>query len=178
MLKIGDGEGEVSPSVLGFSEIYFQYFIDLGDFTFAAFPIEQEAILKKGFLLTFDSKWRFKSSEPLPDLGPDTMRPTAVVLNSTVHGKRLLFVGGRQDRSSQCYSFKDRRWQLSPKVPMGHNLTTTVCVNYQDKAVFTFIIDAQLTIKSACLDIERATWTEHETENTEEMYWALNGDGL
>ena len=32
ILKIGDkeSEGEISPNLLGFSEIYFQYFIDLG----------------------------------------------------------------------------------------------------------------------------------------------------
>lgn len=59
ILKIGDGEGEVSPAELGFSEVYFQYFIDLGDNRFAVFPIEQEAILKKGFIVKFDSKWRF-----------------------------------------------------------------------------------------------------------------------
>ena len=39
--------------------------------------------------------------------------------------------------------------------------------------MFTFVIDAQLTVKSACLDVERATWTEHTTENTEETYWAM-----
>jgi len=49
---------------------------------------------------------------------------------------------------------------LSPKLPLSHNITTSICVNYKDRAVFTFIIDAQLTIKSACLDLETATWTE------------------
>ena len=81
-------------------------------------------------------------------------------------------LGGRQDRSSQIYSFVEKKWMLSPKLPMGHNITTNITVNWKDKAVFTFIIDAQLTIKSACLDLERATWTELQTENTEEMYWA------
>lgn len=110
----------------------------------------------------------------MPLLGENTMRPTAVVLNSQGNsGQRLLMVGGRQDRSSQCFSFKDQTWQLSPKLPLGHNLTTTICINWQEKAVFTFVIDAQLTVKSACLDLENATWTEHTTENTEEAYWAL-----
>ena len=35
------------------------------------------------------------------------------------------------------------------------------------------MIDAQLTVKSACLDLERATFTDHTTENTEETYWAM-----
>ena len=41
ILKIGENEaeGEISPSRLGFNEVYFQYFIDLGNFTFAVFAI-------------------------------------------------------------------------------------------------------------------------------------------
>jgi len=31
-----------------------------------------------------------------------------------------------------------------------------------------------MTIKSAVLDLEKATYTELETENCQEMYWALN----
>ena len=59
LLKIGDREGEISPALLGFSEVYFQYFIPIAHRTFAAFPIEQEAILKKGFLVSFDARWNF-----------------------------------------------------------------------------------------------------------------------
>jgi len=55
---------------------------------------------------------------------------------------------------------------LTPKVPVGHNLTTLISVNWRDKAVFTFVIDAQMTIKSAVLDLEKATYTKLETENT------------
>ena len=40
VLKIGENEGEISPSVLGFSEVYFQYFVPVGERTFAAFPLE------------------------------------------------------------------------------------------------------------------------------------------
>lgn len=62
---------------------------------------------------------------------------------------------------------------LSPKLPLGHNVTTSIAVNWQDKAVFSFILDAQLCIKSACLDLEQAVWTEQDTENTSgEMHWA------
>ena len=100
------------------------------------------------------------------------MRPTACLLGGP-QGKRLLMLGGRQDRSSQLYSFRDDKWQLSPKLPLGHNITTNITVNWGDKAVFTFIIDAMLTVKSAVLDLDKATWTEQTTENTEEMPWAL-----
>ena len=89
------------------------------------------------------------------------MRPTACLLEdreNQTYGKRLLMLGGRQDRSSQCYDFSRRVWMVSPKLPLGHNITTTICINWQEKAVFTFIIDAQLTIKSACLDLENCNW--------------------
>ena len=82
-------------------------------------------------------------------------------------------LGGRQDRSSQIYSFLQKKWQLTPKLPLGHNITTTITVNWKDKAIFTFLIDAQLTIKSACMDLEKAVFTEMGTENTQEMHWAF-----
>lgn len=59
ILKIGEAPGEVSPSKLGFSEVYFQYFVPIEHRTFVAFPIDQEAILKKGFIVTFNEKWQF-----------------------------------------------------------------------------------------------------------------------
>ena len=97
----------------------------------------------------------------MTELVDNTMRPTACLLEEKSdmrYGKRLLMLGGRQDRSSQCYSFFEKKWMVSPKLPLGHNITTTIAVNWQEKAVFTFIIDAQLTIKSACLDLETCNW--------------------
>ena len=96
ILSIGEGAGEISPSILGFQEIYFQYFVWVDHRTYAAFPLEQEAILKKGFLVTFDSSWKFLNSEPLPELDENTMRPTACLLNGPGNaGRRLLMLGGR-----------------------------------------------------------------------------------
>ena len=103
------------------------------------------------------------------------MRPTAVKLGGGLGGhSKLLMMGGRQDRSSQLYSTAENKWKLSPKLPLGHNITTTIGVNWKDEAVFTFIIDAQLSIKSAVLDLKTCSWTEPDTENTEEMSWALD----
>ena len=111
VLKIGENEGEISPSKLGFSEVYFQYFVPIGERTFAAFPLEQEAILKKGFLVSFDHKWKYQESKPLPDLDENTMRPTACLLHANDRTKKsLLMLGGRQDRSSQIYSFQENKW--------------------------------------------------------------------
>ena len=103
------------------------------------------------------------------------MRPTGVILNGPTKedGKRILMFGGNQDRSSQCYSMNNKKWSLSPKLPLGHNITTNIVVNFNEKACFTFIIDAQLTIKSAVLDLEACIWTDQGTENTSEMDWAM-----
>ena len=173
ILKIGEGEGEINPTELGFKEIYFQYFIAFGHRTLIAFPIEHEAILTEGFIVKFDNNWKFLSSEKMTNLGENTMRPTACVIHQG-NAKKLLMLGGRQDRSSQLYDFTAKTWSLSPKLPLGHNITTNITINWKEKAVFTFIIDAQLTIKSAVLDLENCVWTNHDTENTSEMEWAMN----
>ena len=172
ILKIGDKEGEHKAEDIGFKEVYFQYFIAVGHRRFIAFQLDQEATLKKGFELTFDGKYNFKKSEPLPELLDNTMRPTAIMLNKSRPNERLFMLGGMQSRCSQCYFFDKKEWMLAPKLPLGHNITTSIGVNWKDKAIFTFIIDAQLTIKSACLDLEQCEWTAQETENTQEMYWA------
>ena len=62
------GEDEISPHDLGFNEVSFQYFIHIGFNTFAAFPMANESVIKRGFLVTFDARWNFMSSEPMADL--------------------------------------------------------------------------------------------------------------
>lgn len=62
---------------------------------------------------------------------------------------------------------------LSPKLPTGHNMTTNIAINWQNKAVFSFIVDHNLTIRSAVLDLEQCTWTEHNSPNNTQMDWAL-----
>ena len=65
LLKIGNGEGEISPDILGFSEVSFQYFVYIGFNSFAAFPMANESVLKRGFVVSFDARWKFMSSEPM-----------------------------------------------------------------------------------------------------------------
>lgn len=69
LLKIGDGtNGTVSSTELGFSELYFQYVIQTGPRTFYAWPMENEAMLKIGYKLEFDTNYNFLSSTPVPEL--------------------------------------------------------------------------------------------------------------
>ena len=62
-------------------------------------------------------------------------------------------IGGLSNRSSQVYDIQTNTWQIAPRLPLSHNITTNICVNYREEAVFTFMIDAKLTIKSAVLDL-------------------------
>ena len=82
-------------------------------------------------------------------------------------------IGGRADRNSQIYDIAKDTWFIAPRLPQSHNITTNVCVNYKEEAVFTFIVDAKLTIRSAVLDLEKAEFTDVATENTQEMDWAF-----
>ena len=66
----------------------------------------QEAMLRRCFLVSFNSEWQFLSSEELPSLPSDAMRPTAVLLNAqSAADKKLVMMGGYENGSSQAYSF-------------------------------------------------------------------------
>lgn len=175
LLKIGKGEGEDDPDKLGFSEIYFQWLIQLDNYRYLAFPIENEALLKQGYKLTFGTDWKFKESAKIAAMHENAMRPTAVLVRpkESNKGPQLFMIGGRADRNSQRYDVDTDKWEMAPKLPLSHNITTNVCVNFKDEAIFTFIVDAKLTIKSAVLDLSKSTYTEPGTENAAEMDWAF-----
>lgn len=83
------------------------------------------------------------------------MRPTAVKakLSDEMGGESILMIGGNEERDSWSYSIDQNRYFKLPKLPVGHNITTNICVNFHNKAVFTFIQDAKLCIKSAVMDL-------------------------
>lgn len=64
-------------------------------------------------------------------------------------------IGGNEERDNWAYSIEENRYRKLPKLPVGHNITTNVCVNYKEKAVFTFIQDAKLCIKVGVMDISQ-----------------------
>ena len=175
LLKIGKGEGEDDPDKLGFSEIYFQWLIQIDNYNFLAFPIENEALLKQGYRLQFGNDYKLKSSTKIEPMAENAMRPTAILWRhpEANKGVQLLMIGGRADRNSQIYDVQTNTWQMAPRLPLSHNITTNVCVNYKEEAIFTFIVDAKLTVKSAVMDLRQATFTDPTTENTQEMDWAF-----
>jgi hypothetical protein len=169
LFKIGDGtNGTVKAEDLGFAEVYFQYVIQAGPRVFYCWPMENEAMLKVGHRVEFDINFQLKESTPLPPLADQTMRPTAVLWTKKGE-KQIMMLGGQKDRWSQNLNLKTNTWTPAPAVPAGHNITTNIAVNWKDKAIFTFIIDAQLTIKSAVMDLEKVT----DVEDKSDMAWAL-----
>ena len=80
-----------------------------------------------------------------------------------------MMFGGQKDRWSQNLSLKTQTWHKAPAVPAGHNITTNIAVNWKDKAIFSFIIDAQLTIKSCVMDLEKI----NGEDDTSDMTWAI-----
>ena len=131
--------------------------------------MENEAMLGVGHKLEFDNKFQFKEKTDLPSLEAQTMRPTAVQWKHAKKGKQILMLGGQRDRWSQNLDLNTNTWVKAPAVPSGHNITTNIAVNYKDQAVFTFIIDAQLTIKSAVMDLTKVG----DQDCTDDMDWAL-----
>ena len=99
LLKIGKGEGEDDPDKLGFSEIYFQWLIQLDNFDYIAFPVENEAFLKQGFRLKFDNNYKLKDSIKIEAMSDNAMRPTAVLHRpkDQNEGAQLFMIGGRAD---------------------------------------------------------------------------------
>lgn len=100
------------------------------------------------------------------------MRPTPVFakLSHQMGGENILMIGGNEQRESFAYSIAQDKYRKLPLLPAGHNITTNVCVNYKDQAMFTFLQDAKLFIKVAVMDLTHLT--EDEEQKTE-MEWVL-----
>jgi len=111
------------------------------------------------------------------------MRPTIVPIKREGE-KQYVFVGGFEHRHCLLYTGlakgdgseadKNRnKWHYVTKIPDGHNITTTVACNWNDKAIFTFMTDAQLNFKCAAMDLENLDLKATQEENKEEMYFAF-----
>lgn len=100
------------------------------------------------------------------------MRPTIVPFKRDGE-KQLAFIGGFEARHNLHYSPKENKWSYLSKIPEGHNITTTVCCNFKDEAIFTFMTDAQLNFKSAVLDLKKTELAANAEANTSEMKFAF-----
>lgn len=83
------------------------------------------------------------------------MRPSPIL---SCTGRRcgnfsLFMIGGHESRSSLKYDPLLDEWNWLPKLPQGLPISLNVCVNYLDKAIFTFSVDGKLNIKAAVMDL-------------------------
>jgi len=100
------------------------------------------------------------------------MRPTAVIANLPHHGDSIVLIGGNETRENFAYSIANDSYTKLAALPVGHNITTNVCVNFKDKAIFTFIHDAELSIKVAVMDLTTIDANE-EVESAKQMKFVL-----
>ena len=83
------------------------------------------------------------------------MRPTPVLVDIKKDGRGKIFmIGGDKERLNIVYDTYTNEWSWLPLLPRGHNITCNVCVNYYDRAIFTFILDGKFTLRIAVLPLE------------------------
>ena len=91
-------------------------------------------------------------------------------------GVDLLLVGGDKLRHSMYYDTVADAWSWLPMLPPGHIITCNVACNWQNKAVFTFLVDGALNIKSAVLDLAKMDPQVTKEAATSEMTWAFKSE--
>ena len=70
------------------------------------FPIENEALLRAGFLLKLGQDFKLKSSTPITPMPENAMRPTAILwqnLDVSHILTKIVMIGGRADRNNLVY---------------------------------------------------------------------------
>jgi hypothetical protein len=64
-------------------------------------------------------------------------------------------IGGDYDRYSLMYDTRTDLWSWLPLLPRGHNISCNVCLNYNDRAIFTFMLDGKLSMKAGVLPLQK-----------------------
>jgi hypothetical protein len=67
-----------------------------------------------------------------------------VIANLPCQGNSIVLIGGAETRENFAYSIEKNAYRKLAALPVGHNITTNVCVNFKDRAIFTFTHDAKL----------------------------------
>jgi hypothetical protein len=85
-------------------------------------------------------------------------------------------IGGDESRCSLKYDTKLDEWTWLPKLPPGFPISCNVCVNYMDRAIFSFTVDGRLNIKAAVLNLKNVHTATQKTDVTSEMEWCFQID--
>lgn len=98
------------------------------------------------------------------------MRPTFCKVARNYGSYDFFSIGGDESRTIQKYAIKDNKWSNVGRLPKFHNLTVNVACNYDNKAIYTFMCDERMNIKSAVIDVNKDLGEE------EEVRWAFKCD--
>lgn len=160
------------PIPEGVGEIYFQYFVQVHEKLYYAWGLEEEAFLEKGHRIEYNDDFSVKSCEEIAPMPEKYMRPTAVV-EKVGQKHRIFMIGGHKELHNLVYEPESNTWQYLPLLPQGHNVTTNVCVNYNNEAIFTCILDARMNLKMACLELTELNTYPTKEGLTQAMYWTM-----
>lgn len=69
-------------SAFPFAELNSQFFVRLSPRLFIAWPLHNEAHIKEGYYVEFDSDWNLSGVQQIADVAPGTMRPTPLVIEA------------------------------------------------------------------------------------------------
>ena len=106
-------------------------------------------------ILYFDKECDYLRSERMPTLPEMLIQPTTLKarLPSTHGGTSILLIGGSKERNSYAYSIREKKYRKLPLLPLGHSITPNICVNFRNKAIFSFKLDWESSIRVASLDL-------------------------
>jgi hypothetical protein len=93
---------EDKKEMLGFSEIYFQFFFMLNKWNYLAFQLADEAFIDQGRQLVFNQDMTLKESVEIAKMPERCMRPTIVKIRRN-NEHQLVFVGGFENRNCLLY---------------------------------------------------------------------------
>lgn len=82
------------------------------------------------------------------------LRPTALLVRMGHDGEGFIYmIAGDSKFTNICYDTRNNIWKFLPHLPNKHNVTCNVCVNYFDRAIFTFFVDGHFNMKAAVMNI-------------------------
>ena len=100
------------------------------------------------------------------------MRPTLLSVKMDAAGQGFIYmIGGSQERHNLCYNTKENIWKYLPRMPVGHNITCNVCVNYFDRAIFSFMVDGWFNLMAAVMSTGKLFDDPQQVD--EDMQWVL-----
>lgn len=94
------------------------------------------------------------------------MRPYILKVKSSPSNNfyDIILLGGLESRNSLKYYTREHRWAWLPALPNGHQITNSLSVCWNDKVIFTFVVDGNMTLKSAACELTEKNESAHAND--------------